>query len=77
MKPTLPREALCHYRAWEDKIIAKICVRYWRPKRIGGSSIAKADVIIRQYFRIQLLCMVTFFSGIAGMRYDLNFDYLV
>lgn len=75
MKHTPQFEGLYNYRTWEDKIISIICARYWRPKRIGGSSIAKADVVIRTYFRIQLLCMLTFFTGLAGItnsRFDLK-----
>jgi hypothetical protein len=77
MKNTPQFEGLYNYRTWEDKIISIICARYWRPKRIGGSSIAKADVVIRTYFRIQLLCMMTFFTGLAGKtnsRFDLKIN---
>jgi hypothetical protein len=61
------------YRRQEDLIIGTICARYWRPKRVGGSSIAKADLMIRTYFRCLLLCFAMLLLVIAGtLNIDLN-----
>ncbi len=61
------------YRHHEDYAVSWITTNIWRPKRVGGSSIAKADLFIRAFFRLFVIAIPQFIfvaSGIISMNYN-------
>jgi len=62
----------CWYRQQEDKVISWITTNIWKPKRIGGSSIAKASLFIRAFFRFFLFAVIQFILILTGkLNYSL------
>ena len=44
----------------ENRAVTAIYSRYWRPRKINGSSTTKAQLAIRVYFRLFLLSLSLF-----------------
>jgi hypothetical protein len=49
-----------------EELVVSWIATFWRPKRIGGSSKAKADLILRSYFRIFLLSLTQWLVMMTG-----------
>lgn len=55
------------YQRTEDEIIKQIASRFWR-SRIGGSSVSKAQLVIKTYVRLLAIGLSYFIMNfIAGM----------
>lgn len=56
------------YRQQEDNVVSWITTNLWRPKRVSGSSIAKADLFIRAFYRFFLFSVLQFVLILTGME---------
>jgi hypothetical protein len=54
------------YLAAEESVTSWITASFWKPRITGGSSKAKADLIIRSYFRVFLVAFALFLLTAAG-----------
>lgn len=62
---TMP--CIADYRHKEDRLVSCIVARFWRQKRNGGSSVEKAELFIKTYIRLFVLCFSLFLLVLAGM----------
>lgn len=54
------------YQQQEDIVVSWITTNVWTPKRVGGSSIAKADLFIRAFYKFFLFSVLQFILILTG-----------